>query len=323
MNDPRRWLDKPNEVISWEQSLLRSGKDLRLPVGTEDRAWNEFRALVGPLPGGGPNHSGPAHSGGSASSGTGTQSALTQTTSLGKLGLAHLAGAATQAGITKMTLTVAAVIAGGSMAALGIHLASRVDAHPAVSTASSQSTNGQLAQPALAARQNLPATSISAATPPHSPGDLPRTAHLDPAPLQVQTPPQQAQQSTDPVRDIGVAEPVGTAVMPNLEDKTASLGRFPSAENPRLSELRQEATLVAAAKNLMTSGQFPAALSLLTQISQRFPAGVLAPEREALTIEALAGAGAAESAQQRAALFLAHYPQSPLADKIRKFMRPQ
>ncbi len=297
MNDPKRWLDKPNDVLSLEQRLLKSGKSLKPPVGAEDRAWSEFRALVG----GGVGLSGHAHSGGSASLGT-------------------LASTATKAGITKLTVTVVAVFAGGSLAILGNHWMARSKAPLPVSTTSFQTTSPRSGRPEPSLPEVLPVASFSTIAPSLPAGSSSRTiAHSDQPPTQTeQTPPPMQQLPTNDMIPGGV-EPIGTAVMPNLESSAPSSGSFPATERPRLSELRAEATSIAQAKNLISAGQFQAALSVLAQIGQRFPAGVLAPEREALTIEALAGAGALPSAQRRAALFLTKYPQSPLSDQIRKF----
>ena len=324
MNDPKRWLERPNDILSWEQRLLRSGRDLELPADAQDQAWCEFRALIGPLPGAGSNQSGPPHSGGSASSTAGHQGALTHTTSLGKSGLAHLMGAGSKVGITKILMITAAAVAGGSMAVLGDHLASRSQVPPIASIANARATAQPAATSRIVIQENMPAAAASSAPLSVAPRSPQRTVtEPEPYPAPIAPSPPIAQQPMDNEESTGVAAPVGTSMMPKVQEKAATTGQLAAAESPRLNELKAEAMAVAQAKNLISSGQFQAALPLLSQISQRFPNGALAPEREALTIEALAGSGSLPLAQQRAAVFLAQYPQSPLADKIRKFVRPR
>jgi hypothetical protein len=319
MNDPNRWLDKPNELLSLEQRLLKSGKNLKPPARAVDQGWSDFCALVGPFTGG-VDHSGSAHSGGSASSAAGAKNALTQSTSLGKLGLAQLAGTVTKAGVTK--LTIAAVVACGSLFVIGNQLAARQKAATVDPIANSQVDNSLRPQTELPSPQTLPAAAVPNAAVSSLPLNSPRTAaNRDAVALQPEPTSPPTEPPTYNGNSPGGAEPIGTAVMPNLEDRPAPFGKFPSNEPARLNELKAEATAIAQAKNLMNGGQFQAALSLLALVAQRFPAGVLAPEREALTIEALAGAGAMPLAQQRAARFLTQYPQSPLSNKIRNIAR--
>jgi TolA-binding protein len=324
MNDPIRWLDKPNDILLLEQRLLRSGASLKLPAETQDQAWTQFRALVGLPPLAGPNQSGPLHSGGSASSGTGTQSALTHTTSVGNTGLAHLAGVGTKVGITQLVLIGAAVVVGGSMAIVADHFAPQLQTFPVASTSNHAATRLSPANSKLSIRQGTPVV-VNSAEPLRSvtPNTQRNVTEFDQHPPQVVPPPSVAQQPTGNEQRTDNRAPAVAVAMPNLDKQVTATGKVAAADNPHVSELKAEAIAVANAKNLITSGQFQTATVLLSQISQRFAAGALAPEREALMIEALAGSGSLPLAQQRAAAFLAQYPQSPLADKIRKFARPQ
>jgi predicted nucleotidyltransferase len=63
------------------------------------------------------------------------------------------------------------------------------------------------------------------------------------------------------------------------------------------------------------------AMSILEAPRQRFPAGKLAQEREALTIESLARQGQRDPAARRAAAFLQYWPTSPYADVVRVHAR--
>jgi len=86
---------------------------------------------------------------------------------------------------------------------------------------------------------------------------------------------------------------------------------------PAPSRLGQETTLVMQARQALRGGDAARALRLLAQCRHLFPTGVLAQERERLTIEALAAAGRAAEASARAADFLRKYPDSPHAGEIR------
>ena len=71
------------------------------------------------------------------------------------------------------------------------------------------------------------------------------------------------------------------------------------------------------ARQALRGGDATRALRLLAQCRRLFPTGVLAQERERLTIEALAAAGRGPEASARAAEFLRKYPDSPHAGEIR------
>jgi hypothetical protein len=91
----------------------------------------------------------------------------------------------------------------------------------------------------------------------------------------------------------------------------------PAAERETL--LREESRLVGEARAALRRGDAAAALGMLDQIRERFPGGVLAQEREALSIEALARSGRRDEAAARAAAFVKAYPASPLAAGVQGF----
>jgi hypothetical protein len=95
----------------------------------------------------------------------------------------------------------------------------------------------------------------------------------------------------------------------------------PSTQAPLTPSLLQlEAAELAKVKNLLESGRAPAALALLEQSSRRFPRGALVQEREILMIAALVRGGDQATARKRARVFLARYPRSLLADRIRAIL---
>lgn len=106
-------------------------------------------------------------------------------------------------------------------------------------------------------------------------------------------------------------------------DRPSRSGSAPSARTPpralpapsRTDETRDEALaaesrLVDTARSALAHGDFTAALDAVTNHERRFPSGRLAEEREALRIQALAGAHRDSEARTRAEAFRARYPES-------------
>jgi hypothetical protein len=96
------------------------------------------------------------------------------------------------------------------------------------------------------------------------------------------------------------------------------------AEGPRAtdsSRLAEESRLVIEARRALHAGDFATTLRLLESAASTFPNGALGQEREALAIQALARSGRREAAAQRAAAFLASYPESPHAADLKAFAR--
>jgi hypothetical protein len=91
-------------------------------------------------------------------------------------------------------------------------------------------------------------------------------------------------------------------------------------EPPEPSNASEESRLVAAARDALRAGNSAGALSLLNQAQQRFGAGVLGQEREALTIEALSKSGQRAAAQARGQSFLKSYANSPYSARIRSIV---
>jgi hypothetical protein len=79
-----------------------------------------------------------------------------------------------------------------------------------------------------------------------------------------------------------------------------------------------ESQRVAAARSLLRSGRASAALAALQALERDEPNGLLAQEREALAIQALAALGQRAAARQRAAAFTQRYPDSPHLAVVRR-----
>ncbi|HTQ05124.1 MAG TPA: hypothetical protein VMI54_14770 [Polyangiaceae bacterium] len=95
----------------------------------------------------------------------------------------------------------------------------------------------------------------------------------------------------------------------------------PSAHPERAREappIESESQRVARARALLRAGDATRALETLGALERDEPNGLLAQEREALTIEALAAVGRRDAARARADAFLARYPTSPHALAVRR-----
>jgi hypothetical protein len=79
-----------------------------------------------------------------------------------------------------------------------------------------------------------------------------------------------------------------------------------------------ESQRVAEARTLLRAGRASDALATLQSLERDEPNGLLAQEREALSIQALAALGQRAAARQRAAAFTQRYPDSPHLAVVRR-----
>lgn len=111
------------------------------------------------------------------------------------------------------------------------------------------------------------------------------------------------------------------------EGVAPSNARFDEAEavgndgvpSPRDSELKEEALLLARARQQLRAGQLGNARQALEESRHRFAAPQLRQEREALTIELLFRDGQKLAAAARAKAFLQAFPQSPHTERVQTF----
>src|SRR6185369_14989622 len=85
---------------------------------------------------------------------------------------------------------------------------------------------------------------------------------------------------------------------------------------PSPAGLTAENVPIAAALAALARGAPAEAIAALEQHARRFPAGQLEEEREALWIQALAAAGEAASARERAERFRRRFPDSIQEDAV-------
>ncbi len=97
----------------------------------------------------------------------------------------------------------------------------------------------------------------------------------------------------------------------------AGAGGAPSPETGARDGLAAEMELLVRLRALQ-NGDPTQALALAAEGNRRFPAGLFAQEREAIAIAALVRLGRASEARARGAAFLAAYPRSVFAERMKK-----
>ncbi len=289
MNDPRRWLEESHGARSFEQRLLLAGKELEPPRGAEEQVWAALAPIIGPGPGG-PGPSAPATPDPTGAGGGST--------------LASGAGAKSAFVATKFFVVGAAVGLGSVVGARGVVTAVGPARPPVSAMAQTACEPGVPGQHVTDLPVRLAASAPAASNPEQT-----RARETRPA---------SSAEPTSPVVAGTPALPVGNVSMPNVPEPADPSGELVAARIYHENQLKEEATELASAKNLLGGGQAQAAFELLERSSQRFPSGALVLEREALLVEACFASGRRELGRQHAHWFLTHYPESPLAARIQK-----
>jgi hypothetical protein len=106
--------------------------------------------------------------------------------------------------------------------------------------------------------------------------------------------------------------PAPPAVGPRAEPSTGAS----AAGAPKDPALARERTLLDMARTALSRGDARGALVSLDTHAREFPRSQLTQEREVLAVQALASANRMPEARQRAALFRAKFPTSPLLPVI-------
>lgn len=127
--------------------------------------------------------------------------------------------------------------------------------------------------------------------------------------------PQKSPPATSPAAARAEAEPPDVSA-PEPRPR-ASTHRAVAAAGPGHVSPDDEAVLVDEARAALRRGDAPRALELVRQHERTFSSGDLIEEREVVAVEALAALGAAAQAQNRARRFLARWPSSPYALRVR------
>jgi len=149
---------------------------------------------------------------------------------------------------------------------------------------------------------------------PQLPASAPSAAPLDPVMPLVQPPSavraltsseQRAQSSPEPMRSLRRAPPEPATVA-----------------QPARSNVELELAQLDKVRRALAAGDASRALVELDAYNQSFTSGSLQTEATVMRIEALAATGNHAAAQRLGKRFLARYPQSPLAVRVRKVVSP-
>ena len=101
--------------------------------------------------------------------------------------------------------------------------------------------------------------------------------------------------------------------------KRSTQSKSPAASKVRATgNLREEAQLIARAQRALRAGDHGGAMSVLKEHRKTYPRGVLVQERMGLEILALCGLGHTKAAQARSESFLARWPTTPIAERLRR-----
>ena len=98
--------------------------------------------------------------------------------------------------------------------------------------------------------------------------------------------------------------------------QTSSNAPSTTSARAATSDLTAERSLLDVARTALGRGDFPNALASADAHQKRFPKGALAEEREALAVQALAGAGRNDEARLRAERFARSFPGSILLPAV-------
>lgn len=95
--------------------------------------------------------------------------------------------------------------------------------------------------------------------------------------------------------------------------------RLPETK-PRPSVLRREVAVLAEVRKALQAGEAKQALAVLDQHRAAFQVGQLGLEAEVLRLEALSQLGETKQASERARRFIDKNPNSPLVDRVRRYL---
>jgi hypothetical protein len=123
----------------------------------------------------------------------------------------------------------------------------------------------------------------------------------------------------EPARGRAAVTPAATRATraPAPQEPATTAAIEPTVTTPTASTLRDELALITAARAALASGRSADALASLDRYSQRFSRGMLRPESLAARVDALCALGERDRARGVAAAFVAEFPSSALAARVR------
>jgi hypothetical protein len=156
------------------------------------------------------------------------------------------------------------------------------------------------------------AATLPPASSPGNPGVL-----VNPAPAEVSAP----ATATPPASDLPTESAAGTAIsLPPTKDEARALAPPAAPRKPNreaTDSVREQLALVDRARKALGLGDVPGALRELDRYDRDFPSGMLSEEVLLLRVEALAARGDRAGSEALARRFLAAYPRSVHAGRVR------
>ncbi|HMA94393.1 MAG TPA: hypothetical protein VKP30_16995 [Polyangiaceae bacterium] len=159
---------------------------------------------------------------------------------------------------------------------------------------------------------------------PEASGAAPReVAAATSIPNQVDTPAQGVLDAdTNSEKKVEPSAAAGVNELRQTAPKTTPSPAGTSSAASAVSLLKEESQVVLAARQALRAGDATTGLRILEKAQQRFGAGILSEEREALWIEALARSGDRARASKRAKAFLSSHPRSPHTADVQRYVLP-
>lgn len=317
MSDPKRLLHT-RELGELGKSALGAAVELEPPPGARERVWTDLGAKL-PFAGDAAADL-PSEAGGGSLGGAASGAAAGGAAAAGggaAAGGAAVTGTASALGVTLAKVT-GGLVALGAMATGGAVATGMFDASPpplpaasasAPPSAPNVSTSGVIERRPAAASPPEPQSPTETATESISAGTK------VPTPMATAKPSEPAANERSRAGLDATQAPPSVASFPPVSEEAGPAGK---PVRPDLTAAaREESRLVGAAREALRAGDAGRALELLTDARRRFPGGVLGQERAALGIEALMQSGARAEAAESARRFLAAFPNSPHAARVR------
>lgn len=132
-----------------------------------------------------------------------------------------------------------------------------------------------------------------------------------------EAPPQAASVSSSPALVPSAAAPAKAPVA-STERSAETPSRAPAADSP--STLAAEAAAIDRARRALSAGSASSAIDLLDRYDRESPTHALAPDAQALRIQAEKARGNDAVATKLAEKFLASHPNDPHADRVRRVL---
>ena len=307
MSAPKRWLDEDGGATVAERALLRAGASIEAPRGAREAVWAALIAQLPPVP--------------PTSGDVSVAAKAANAASTANAGTSGPVGGATSTGVAgggAAMLEGALLGAGAAFALIAAYMVVMPDDAPAPAPIATVATlDARTAEARPASPRGGTSVPSSGLTPMSS--AAPSSVATEPAPTASATASAPTPRSS-PAPSSGAA---GSGSRASAGPSAFGGGYGVSGAAPtsdRASQIREESRRLGDARAALQHGDAAVALALLERLQAAYPGAILAQEREALAVEALARSGRRTEAAARARAFLDAYPTSPFATGLQAFI---